>query len=109
MRRSIHSLRRISASVGSTLAAAICLIVAGCHAAPPCPPGAKLTGQPPPDGSEVWCQKIVDGKPVKEGLFTLYRPGGQKLIEGSYHDGKQVGEWKTWYDNGQLSAIDHFR
>jgi len=85
------------------------LLLAGCHHGPSCPPGTTLMGQPPPDGQEIWCQKMVDGQPVKEGPFTLYFPNGSKMIEGNYHDGKQVGEWTTWYQNGQRSAIDQFQ
>ena len=84
------------------------LLLAGCHHGPSCPPGTTLMGQPPPDGQEIWCQKMVDGQPVKEGPFTLYFPNGSKMIEGQYHDGKQAGEWTTWYQNGQRSAIDQF-
>ncbi len=65
-------------------------------------------GQPPPAGQEIWCQKMVDGQPVKEGPLTLYFPNGSKMIEGQYRDGKQAGEWTTWYQNGQRSAIDQF-
>lgn len=74
-----------------------------------CPPGATLMGAPPPKGEEVWCQKIVNGKPVKDGLFIVYGEGNDKLIQGSYRDGFQEGEWTTWYANGQRSAVDHFR
>lgn len=65
-------------------------------------------GAPPPQGEEVWCQKIVDGKPVKDGLFIVYGEGADKLIQGTYRDGVQEGEWTTWYANGQRSAVDHF-
>jgi len=85
------------------------LLVGGCHHGPSCPPGATLMGEPPPNGQEQWCQKIVNGQPVKEGPFTLYFPNGAKMIEGQYQDGKQAGEWETWYQNGQRSAVDHFR
>ena len=84
------------------------ILLAGCHHAPACPPGTTLMGEPPPAGQEIWCQKMVDGRPVKEGPFTLYFPNGSKMIEGQYHDGKQAGEWTTWYQNGQRSAIDQF-
>ena len=29
-----------------------------------CPDGAELKGAPPPDGSEIWCEKDVGGVPV---------------------------------------------
>lgn len=66
-------------------------------------------GAPPPKGEEVWCQKIIDGRPVKDGLFIVYNVSGGKMIQGTYRDGVQQGEWTTWYDNGQRSALDHYR
>ena len=74
-----------------------------------CPPSAKLMGAPPPKGDEVWCQKTVDGKPVKDGTFIVWGDGRDKLIQGTYRDGVQEGKWTTWYANGQRSAVDHFR
>jgi hypothetical protein len=83
----------------------------GTSALPPlsCPTGATLMGAPPPKGEEVWCQKIVNGKPVKDGVFVAYGTGTDRMIQGYYRDGVQDGEWTTWYENGQRSAIDHFR
>jgi hypothetical protein len=78
------------------------------EATPSCPPGATVMGAPPPKGEEVWCQKIVAGKAVKDGTFIAYGTGGLRMIEGVYRDGRQEGEWTTWYENGQLSAVDHY-
>jgi MORN repeat variant len=89
--------------------AALLLVIAGCRGAPACPPGATLKGAAPPEGFEVWCEKSVNRKPVKDGRFTLYGAGGGKMIEGYYHNGVQVGEWTMWYDNGQRASIDHYR
>ncbi|MGD0289777.1 MAG: toxin-antitoxin system YwqK family antitoxin [Candidatus Binataceae bacterium] len=74
-----------------------------------CPAGATLMGAPPPKGEEVWCQKIVGGKPVKDGVFVAYGAGTDRMIQGYYRDGVQDGEWTTWYENGQRSAVDHYR
>jgi hypothetical protein len=74
-----------------------------------CPPGATLMGAPPPKGEEVWCQKTVDWKPIKDGLFIAYGDGGAKMIQGFYRDGIQEGEWTSWYASGQRSAVDHYR
>ncbi len=74
-----------------------------------CPSGATLMGAPPPKGEEVWCQKIVDGKLVKDGIFVAYGAGTDRMIKGYYRDGVQDGEWTTWYENGVRSAIDHYR
>lgn len=89
------------------------LLMVGCHArervtALTCPAGDSLAGAPPPRGSELYCQKMVGGKAVKDGPFAVYAEGGGKLIEGDYRDGVQEGRWTTWYENGQRSAIDHF-
>ncbi len=102
-------------SAGAIVSAAIAAAtLAACHRGPAavtlsCPPGATLMGAPPPKGEEVWCQKTVGGKAVKDGLFVAYGTGADRLIQGYYHDGKQAGEWTTWYENGQRSAVDHFR
>ena len=55
-------------------------------------------GAPPPKGEEVWCQKTVDGKPVKDGIFVAYGTGTDRMIQGYYRDGVQDGEWTTWYE-----------
>jgi antitoxin component YwqK of YwqJK toxin-antitoxin module len=73
-----------------------------------CPPGDTKRGAAPPNGQELWCQKLVDGHPVKDGPFIAYADGGTRMIEGSYRDGVQEGEWTTWYETGQRSAIDHY-
>ncbi len=98
------------------LIAGCALIVAalsGCDrnsssAIPACPPGATLMGAPPPRGEEQWCQKLVGGKPVKDGVFIVYGNAGDRMIEGYYHDGAQVGEWTLWYENGQRASVDHY-
>ena len=88
------------------------LVFVACKAAPArisCPSGTQAMGALPPAGDEIWCQKMVDGQPVKDGPFTLYRSGGTLMLRGSYHDGKQEGEWTMWYDNGQKASIDHYK
>jgi hypothetical protein len=81
----------------------------GAPPAPSCPTGTKMMGEGPPNGSELWCSKTVNGEQVKDGPFYLYRPSGQLMMLGSYHDGKQDGEWTMWYDNGQKQSIDHYK
>lgn len=73
-----------------------------------CPDGAELKGAPPPDGTEIWCEKDVGGVPVKDGVFVVYNLNGSRMIEGYYDNGKQSGEWTMWYANGQRSAVDHY-
>jgi hypothetical protein len=73
-----------------------------------CPDGAELKGSPPPEGTEIWCEKNVGGVPVKDGVFVVYNLSGARMIEGYYHDGKQSGEWTMWHANGQRSSVDHY-
>jgi len=97
---------------GAIATLALAATVGGCNrgSGPPlsCPAGATLMGAPPPKGEEVWCQKIVGGKPVKDGIFIAYGAGTDRMIQGYYRDGVQEGEWTTWYENGQRSAVDHY-
>jgi hypothetical protein len=105
---------RFVASMG--LAFAVALSAAGCKAsakksarvARSCPDGAELKGSPPPEGTEIWCEKDVGGVPVKDGIFVVYNLNGDRMIEGYYHDGKQTGEWTMWYNNGQRASLDHY-
>jgi hypothetical protein len=113
----IPNLRTPSLMLRLMLAAvmiAISLTLVACHrdsgdAPLSCPAGDTLMGAPPPKGEEVWCQKIVEGKPVKDGIFVAYGAGTDRMIQGYYRDGVQDGEWTTWYENGVRSAIDHYR
>jgi hypothetical protein len=87
------------------------LFSAACRRAqipPSCPAGAKLMGEQPPKGFEVWCQKSVDGRPVKDGPFIDYATNGDRMIQGTYLDGVQNGEWMLWYENGVPASIDHY-
>jgi antitoxin component YwqK of YwqJK toxin-antitoxin module len=83
--------------------------LAACKAAPTCPPGSRLVGDPPPNGSETACVKTVDGADVKDGPYTVYHDDGSKMMQGEYRDGKQNGEWTMWYDNGQKKSVDHYK
>jgi len=41
---------------------------------------------------------------VTDGKVTFYYPNGQKSSEGTMHNGKPDGYWKTYYENGKLKA-----
>src|SRR5579863_6738702 len=99
------------------IAAAIITITGGCQSSnePPkavsitCPPGSKLVGDLPPAGDEQACWKTINGDEVKDGPMVIYRPGGLKMMEGSYKDGKQDGEWRMYYESGAKKSIDHYQ
>jgi hypothetical protein len=89
------------------------VLIFGCHPLKStrpfvCPAGDLRKGAAPPSGEETWCEKIVNGEPVKDGPFVLFGENGGKIIEGGYRDGLQEGDWTMWYANGQRSAIDHY-
>jgi hypothetical protein len=73
-----------------------------------CPDGAELKGAPPPDGTEIWCEKDVGGVPVKDGPYVVYNLNGKVMIEGNYKDGKQSGEWTMYHPNGQRASVDYY-
>jgi hypothetical protein len=105
-------MRRVRHWISDLIAALAALSFSACHrgsVVPSCPPGAKLMGALPPRGSEVWCQKTIQGKPLKDGPLIVYNTGGGKMVEGSYRAGIQEGEWTLWYENGARASIDHYR
>jgi len=73
-----------------------------------CPAGAELMGAPPPKGFELWCQKSANGRAVKDGPFVVYAGSGERMIEGTYRNGIQQGEWTLWYENGVRASVDHY-
>jgi antitoxin component YwqK of YwqJK toxin-antitoxin module len=74
-----------------------------------CPSGSKLVGDLPPDGEEQACWKTVNGEQVKDGPIVIFGPGGLKMMEGGYKDGKQDGEWRMYYESGAKKSIDHYQ
>jgi antitoxin component YwqK of YwqJK toxin-antitoxin module len=39
---------------------------------------------------------------IQNGLSTLMYPNGKKKMEGSFANGKRIGNWMAWYENGIL-------
>jgi hypothetical protein len=103
----------VQSIVKVTLLLLLTLLIGACNRGRPasftCPPGTQAMGEPPPNGQEQWCQKMVNGEAVKQGPFELYRGEGGLMMKGQYVDGKQDGEWTMWYDNGQKASTDHYK
>ena len=116
-------LRRVRALA---LAAGVLLSAPG--DAPICPPGTTRAGEPPPGGSEVWCERPdVAGKPrrhgpsrawydtgdlrveaawrdgILHGPFVEYHRGGGRARQGEYRDGEKQGPWTVWFESGAPS------
>jgi hypothetical protein len=68
----------------------------------PCPAGARLVGEPPPSGFEVFCA-VPDPKSRYKyhGWYLSWFGNGQKASEGEYADGLRHGTWIFWHKNGQ--------
>ena len=49
----------------------------------------------------------VKKKGTEQGHWIYYHNNGAKWTEGDYQDGKKVGIWKVWYDNGKLGQEYH--
>lgn len=85
-----------------------------------CPSGTQRHGKPPPEGTELWCQRW-DG--TRHGSYRRFPPGSAAAAEpdfvsdgtvvGEYRDGQQQGAWWSrragvptvnvaYYDGGKL-------
>lgn len=64
-----------------------------------CPEGSKLSGSPPPSGTEFFCKK-EDGS--LHGPYQKWYDNGQLMLLQKYKKGKEHGEQKSWWPNGQL-------
>ncbi|SMN17500.1 hypothetical protein CRYPA_17 [uncultured Candidatus Thioglobus sp.] len=43
-----------------------------------------------------------------DGKMTLYYEDGSKKIEKKYKDGRPVGTWTRWYENGKIWGVVDF-
>jgi antitoxin component YwqK of YwqJK toxin-antitoxin module len=70
--------------------------------------GVPFTGEvvDTEDGRIVTITTYRDGE--EDGPEIEYFPDGTKESEGTYSKGTVVGEWRTWYPNGQLKQFSHF-
>lgn len=46
----------------------------------------------------------TDNNGLRQGLWKKQQPNGRIIYEGNFKDGKPVGEWKRYHQNGQLKA-----
>ena len=83
----------------------LCLTLVGCSR-------RETREEKYPDGSTKERFTVTqdgDGNFVKDGLFESWNDNGQKLVEGSYSDGKKDGQWKYWRTTGGLRLRGKFR
>ena len=48
---------------------------------------------------------LTDGQGLRQGLWKRNYPNGRTMYEGRFKDGKPVGEWRRYHENGALRAI----
>ena len=53
-------------------------------------------------GNKILEYKMIEG--LKNGLYQEWYPDGKLKRKGKYLNNTQVGDWTTWYDNGQKSS-----
>jgi hypothetical protein len=63
-----------------------------------CPQGTNRRGKPPPDGTEMWCQRW-DG--TRHGSYRRFPPGAGTASEPDFvSDGAVVGEYREGEQHG---------
>lgn len=59
-----------------------------------------------PDGKLRWEREVArlsDNHFVADGYYREYYPDGKPFVEGTYKNGRQVGVWTYWHNNGTKS------
>ncbi|MEZ4226785.1 MAG: hypothetical protein R3B13_37935 [Polyangiaceae bacterium] len=63
-----------------------------------CPAGSKLDRSPSEEGDAVILCKRPDG--THHGRATFFYSNGRRETEGEYRDGRPVGVWQHWDEDG---------
>lgn len=73
-----------------------------------CPPGTTYRDLRPDAGRREFCERLLPGSlKVKDGPFRFWFSEGQPGDEGTYQDGRQVGDWKECDRFGKCSQVIH--
>ena len=73
-----------------------------------CPPGAEYRDIREDAGRQEFCERLLPGSlRVKDGPFRSWFSAGHPGDEGSYHDGREVGQWKECNRFGKCSQVIH--
>ena len=75
-----------------------------------CPEGAKLIGDPPPEGKKRWCSyRGQDGLQVFHGHYWEWHDNGQLALEGDFVHGIRNGRWAEYNRSGALTIESNYR
>lgn len=67
-----------------------------------CPSGTKRIGDPPPNGHEEYCVRVLEsGSPIKHGPYRKWSENGTLILEGRYDEGKEHGTWMQYHESGR--------
>ncbi len=59
-------------------------------------------------GNSIWSKgRVIDGQP--EGYWEWYRPDGTLKRSGNFERGRQVGEWTTYDQGGQVYKVTRMK
>jgi antitoxin component YwqK of YwqJK toxin-antitoxin module len=88
------------------LAAALAFALASCaHGQTVCPRGSTLARRIYSGGSESeWCH--LEGDRIRQGADVHYYESGVRLMEGTYVDGVQHGEWRYFWNTGEMWRVE---
>lgn len=54
---------------------------------------------------EVRCERKAG---ILHGTYRKFYVNGQVQVEGEYRNGKKIGEWKAYYENGNIESIVNY-
>lgn len=69
-----------------------------------CPEGSTLNKDPSEEGDPVILCSRADGTP--HGRATFFYSSGRREMEGEYRDGKAVGAWQHWDEDGKPGKLE---
>lgn len=71
-----------------------------------CDPGTTAAGAPPPDDTEMWCERVENGE--RHGGYLSWHPNGRIHEVGRYRNGQRHGTWTRYWPSGGPRARVHF-
>lgn len=71
-----------------------------------CEAGTRMTGDRPPHGSALWCERERDG--VQHGPYLAWHPNGTVAESGRYANGQRQGVWTRFWQSGGRRAQANF-
>lgn len=73
-----------------------------------CPPGTVYRDIRPDAGRQEFCERVLPGSlKVKDGPFRSWFSEGYPGDEGTYKDGREVGQWKECTRFGKCKQVIH--